>query len=357
VLLKEREESLAEAQNMAHIGNWEWDIVADKAYWSEEMYRIFKRDPQKLAPSLDEYLNYIHPDDLDYYCKVNDYTRNIRTSGLDFRIVLANGEERTLHIKSDFIYKDENLPVRVKGIVQDITERKKAEKAFVNLEIARKKEIHHRIKNNLQVISSLLDLQAEKFRDRKYVENSEVLNAFRESQDRVISIALIHEELHEGRGKDTLNFSPYLQRLVKNLFHTYTLGNADISLNMDLEEDTFFDMDTAIPLGLIINELVSNSLKHAFPERKGEIKIKLYRELNGKYNTGAESKNEDRKGTIFILKVSDNGTGLPENLDLENPETLGMQLITALVDQMDGELGVNGDCGTEFCIKFAIKEK
>jgi two-component sensor histidine kinase len=126
---------------------------------------------------------------------------------------------------------------------------------------------------------------------------------------------------------------------------------------MDLEEDTFFDMDTAIPLGLIINELVSNSLKHAFPERKGEIKIKLYRELNGKYNTGAESKNEDRKGTIFILKVSDNGTGLPENLDLENPETLGMQLITALVDQMDGELGVNGDCGTEFCIKFAIKEK
>ena len=357
VLLKEREESLAEAQNMAHIGNWEWDIVADKAYWSEEMYRIFKRDPQKLAPSLDEYLNYIHPDDLDYYCKVNDYTRNIRTSGLDFRIVLANGEERTLHIKSDFIYKDENLPVRVKGIVQDITERKKAEKAFVNLEIARKKEIHHRIKNNLQVISSLLDLKAEKFRDRKYVENSEVLNAFRESQDRVISIALIHEELHEGRGKDTLNFSPYLQRLVKNLFHTYTLGNADISLNMDLEEDTFFDMDTAIPLGLIINELVSNSLKHAFPERKGEIKIKLYRELNGKYNTGAESKNEDRKGTIFILKVSDNGTGLPENLDLENPETLGMQLITALVDQMDGELGVNGDCGTEFCIKFAIKEK
>lgn len=109
VLLKEREESLAEAQNMAHIGNWEWTLWLIKLYWSEEMYRIFKRDPQKLAPSLDEYLNYIHPDDLDYYCKVNDYTRNIRTSGLDFRIVLANGEERTLHIKSDFIYKDENL--------------------------------------------------------------------------------------------------------------------------------------------------------------------------------------------------------------------------------------------------------
>jgi len=357
LLLKEREESLAEAQKMAHIGNWEWDIVADKAYWSEEMYRIFGRDPQKLAPSLDEYLSYIHPEDLDYYCKVNDYTRNVRTSGLDFRIVLANGEERTLHIKSDFIYYDENLPVRVKGIVEDITERKKAEKALVNLEIARKKEIHHRIKNNLQVISSLLDLQAEKFRGRKYVENSEVLNAFRESQDRVISIALIHEELHEGRGKDTLNFSPYLQRLVENLFHTYTLGNANISLNINLEEDTFFDMDTAIPLGLIVNELVSNSLKHAFPDRKGEIKIKLYRELKGEYETEAGSKNGDCTGTSFILKVSDNGAGIPEYLDMENPETLGMQLITALVDQLDGELEINRDCGTEFCIRFAIEEK
>ncbi|MDM7920425.1 MAG: sensor histidine kinase, partial [Methanosarcina sp.] len=245
----------------------------------------------------------------------------------------------------------------VKGIVEDITERKKAEKALVNLEIARKKEIHHRIKNNLQVISSLLDLQAEKFRGRKYVENSEVLNAFRESQDRVISIALIHEELHEGRGKDTLNFSPYLQRLVENLFHTYTLGNADISLNINLEEDTFFDMDTAIPLGLIVNELVSNSLKHAFPDRRGEIKIKLYRELKGECNTEAGSKNGDCTGTSFILKVSDNGAGIPEGLDLENPETLGMQLITALVDQLDGELEINRDSGTEFCIKFTVEEK
>jgi PAS domain S-box-containing protein len=112
---------------MAHIGNWEWDIATDKAYWSEEMYRIFGRDPQKLAPSLKEYYDYIHPDDLDYYCKVNDYKRKVCTSGLDFRIVLANGEERTLHIKSDFILNDENNPIQVKGIVQDITERKRVE--------------------------------------------------------------------------------------------------------------------------------------------------------------------------------------------------------------------------------------
>ena len=210
---------------MAHIGNWEWDIATDKAYWSEEMYRIFKRDPQKLAPSLKEYLSYIHPDDLDYYCKVNDYTRKVRTSGFDFRIVLANGEERTLHIKSDFIFNDENIPIRVKGIVQDITERKKAEETIQKIEIARQQEIHHRIKNNLQVISSLLDLQAEKFNCKKNIEDSQVLEAFRESQNRVISMALIHEELYRGEKTDTINFSQYINELANNLFLTYRVGN------------------------------------------------------------------------------------------------------------------------------------
>ena len=94
--------------------------------------------------------------------------------------------------------------------------------------------------------------------------DSEVLDAFREIQHRVISMALIHEELHEGNGGDTVGFSSYLGKLVENIFLTYRLGNTDISLNMDLEENFFFDMNTAVPLGMIINELFSNSLKHAF---------------------------------------------------------------------------------------------
>jgi two-component sensor histidine kinase len=234
----------------------------------------------------------------------------------------------------------------MRGIVQDITERKKAEEALANIEIARKQEIHHRIKNNLQVISSLLDLQAETFRGRKGIDDSEVLEAFRQSQDRVISMALIHEELYKGGRFETLNFSPYIEELAKNLFQTYSIGNTDINLKMDLVENAFFDMDVAVPLGMIINELVSNSFKHAFPGRdKGEIQIKLQREGN-----------EDCSST-FDLSVSDNGTGIPEDLEIEELDSLGMQLVTALVDQLDGELELKRNNGTEFTIRFTVTEK
>jgi PAS domain S-box-containing protein len=396
---------------------------------------------------------------LDYYCKATDNTRKVRTSGFDFRIVLANGEERTLHIKSDFIYNDENIPIRVKGIVQDITESKKAEEKIqtlanavessndavitvslddiiaswnkgaeqvygysaeeilgkdvsilepVNLkekikqlnekikqgeriqnyetfrlrkdgklitvsitlspvfdasgklvaiskiardlterikaeeymakiEDARQKEIHHRIKNNLQVISSLLDLQAEKFQDK------EVLEAFRESQNRVVSMALIHEELYKGEGTDTLDFSTYIRELAENLFQTYSLKSKNIHLNMDLEENAFFDMDVAVPLGIIVNELVSNSLKHAFTEDgEGEIRIQLCR----------EEFNSETNKSLFSLTISDNGKGIPENLELGNLESLGLQLVSTLVDQMDGEIELKRAHGTEFRITF-----
>jgi PAS domain S-box-containing protein len=246
--------------------------------------------------------------------------------------------------------------VAISVIVRDITERKRTEEAMANIEIARKKEIHHRIKNNLQAISSLLDLQADKFRDRGCVEDSEVLSAFRESQDRVMSIALIHEELHEGKGTDTLNFSQYLERLVKNLFQTYRLGNANASLNIELEENLSFDMDIAIPLGMIVNELVSNSLKHAFIGRdKGEIRIKLCREKTGEYtNSIEESKSEGCKSSILTLTVSDNGVGIPENLVIEDLNSLGMQLVTSLVDQLDGELELKRNNGTEFAMRFTV---
>jgi two-component sensor histidine kinase len=230
-----------------------------------------------------------------------------------------------------------------------VTERRETEEFLKNIEIARKKEIHHRIKNNLQVILSLLDLQAEKFSNREFIKNSEVLEAFRENQDRIISMALIHEELYKGGDLDTLNFSSYIKELVENLFHTYNLGHTNIILNMNLEENIFLDMGTAVPLGIIINEIVSNSLKHAFIGRdKGEIQIKLHRE---------ESDNKDLNDTSFILTVSDDGIGIPESLDLKNPNSLGIQLITTLVDQLEGKLELKVTNGTEVTIRFIYNGK
>ena len=356
--LKENEKSLAEAQSMASIGNWDWNIRTNELYWSNEMFHIFGLNPQELTPTFSYFLDSVHPDDRDYVVNSIKAGSNEKPFGLDFRIVLTNGDERIVHAQKEVIFDEKNVPIRTKGIIQDITERKKAEEALANLETARKKEIHHRIKNNLQVISSLLDLQAEKFKGRESIKDSEIMESFRESQERVASIALIHEELHEGRGTDTLNFSPYLERLVKNLFRTYRVGNTDISLNMNLEENIFLDMDTAVPLGIIINELVSNSLKYAFPDKnKGEIQIELYREKPIECTSSIlKSKKEGCNSTNFILTVSDNGIGIPADFDLEKSKSLGIQLVTTLVDQLEGELELKRDNGTEFIIKFAEVE-
>lgn len=129
----------------------------------------------------------------------------------------------------------------------------------------------------------------------------------------------------------------------------------NISLTLKLEDNVFFDMDIAVPLGMIINELVSNSFKHAFKSRNdGEIQIKLHREENGGY---LKSITEICKSTSFTLAVSDNGIGIPVNLDIENLDSLGLQLVTSLVDQLDGELELKIDNGTEFTVRFTITEK
>jgi len=243
-------------------------------------------------------------------------------------------------------------------VAMDITEKKEAENFLKKIEEARKKEIHHRIKNNLQVISSLLDLQAEKFAVNEVYDTSKVLAAFRDSQNRVISMALIHEELYGSKEVSTLNFATYLQKLTEELFRCYNVGASEVKMILEIEENIFFDMDTAVPLGMIVNELVSNSLKHAFPGgRTGEIKIKLSSEINEKSeDRGIEDSNEACKSTSYILVVSDNGVGIPESISLEDSNTLGLQLVTILVDQLDGELELNRNSSTKFTIKITVAD-
>jgi PAS domain S-box-containing protein len=241
----------------------------------------------------------------------------------------------------------------IQGTVYDISRQKEAEESLKKVEEIRKKEIHHRIKNNLQVISSLLELQAEKFND------IEVLEAFRESQNRVATMAIIHEELYRSRNNETLDFSAYLQKLTADLFHSYTIRKGDVNMQLDIEE-IFLGMDTAVPLGIIINELVSNSLKHAFPSgRKGEVCIKLYRTEENTENKSISNiinniaaKSSVDKNIQYILVVSDNGLGFPENVDFRNTSSLGLQLVNILVEQLEGAVELEKGSGTKFKIWF-----
>ena len=131
--LKESEKGLAEAQKMAHIGNWDWDLVTGEVYWSDEMYRIFGRNPQELDATYNEFLNYVHPDDRDYVDNAIKKGLKGKPIDIDYRIILANGEERTVHAQAEVIFDEKNIPIRAKGTVQDITERKKAEEKIQNL--------------------------------------------------------------------------------------------------------------------------------------------------------------------------------------------------------------------------------
>jgi PAS domain S-box-containing protein len=369
----------------------EWKKAEEKLRESEEKYRsfiesfegvVFQFDnnflPEFMYGEVEEItgyleedflsgrfslINIIYPEDRLLFFKDHEEIQSSPYNlyrKLDYRLVHRNGKIKWLRQIYRKIQGKRGKPDKYQDNLYDITEKKEAEIALGRMEIFRQKEIHHRIKNNLQVISSLLDLQAEKFNNRKCIKDSEILEAFRESQDRVVSISLIHEELHEGAGTNTLDFSLYLKRLVKNLFNTYRLGDASISLNMELEEKIFFDMDVAVPLGLIVNELVSNSLKHAFTGRDaGEIQIKLCREESiekGKVNF-IENRSLCSQSTKFTLIVSDNGVGISRAVDIENSDTLGIQLVNLLVEQLEGEIEVKNANGTEFVIQINVVEK
>jgi len=191
------------------------------------------------------------------------------------------------------------------------------------------REIHHRVKNNMQIISSLLSLQSSN------IKNPEMRDIFMESQNRVKSMSMIHEQLYQKDDIAKIDFKIYVNGLIKSLFQIYSFGLKRIEWNVNVE-DVKLDIETAIPCGLIINELVSNSLKHAFKEAPdGKIIVNMRRDKD-----------------MITLEVSDNGIGLPANFEVEKASTLGLQLVTTLVDQLEGDMMIDVDNGTSFKITF-----
>jgi two-component sensor histidine kinase len=224
------------------------------------------------------------------------------------------------------------LASAVEALQAEIAERKRVE-TQIQSSLQEKevllKEIHHRVKNNLQIISSLLSLQSEN------INSQDPVRTFRESQDRIRSMALIHEKLYQARDISRVDFAEYVKSLTLYLSRSHLTGpGIKIVIGID---HILLDIDTAIPCGLIINELVSNSLKYAFRDgRTGEIRIAMTQD-----------------GNRYTLVVADNGSGLPPGLDFRNTPSLGLQLVNTLVDQLEGAIELDSAGGTRFKITFA----
>ena len=229
-------------------------------------------------------------------------------------------------------------PIMEKGEIKggvitftDITKRKKSEK-IIEDSLKEKdillREIHHRVKNNMQIISSLLNLQSAYFQDR------EAVNVFRESQNRIRSMALIHEKLYQSGNIAGVKLADYVQDLASHLMSSYSLDSTKIRLDTDIE-NVSLGIDNAISLGLIVNELLSNAFKYAFPNgASGEIKLSY----------------KSTEGNTSTLIISDNGIGFPEDIDFKQTESLGLQLVNTLVEQLEGNIELCRDNGTEFTI-------
>jgi two-component sensor histidine kinase len=264
-------------------------------------------------------------------------TNQVQT--LDYALTVA-GREQWFSAQVSTRQDTEGRFAGVTVVVRNITEQVRAEEqvrsALREKEVLLQ-EIHHRVKNNLQLISSLLDLQSEA------AEDSYALRVLQESQNRVKSMALVHERLYGSQDLAEIDLDNLIQGLASHLFRIYAPYADDVFLNTQTV-DLSLDVAVAIPCALIINELVSNALKYAFPMgrdkpegERNEIRVEMRKEADAR----------------AVLVVGDNGIGLPSDLDWQQPPSLGLQLVKMLTEQLGGTIELDKRAGTVFKITFA----
>jgi PAS domain S-box-containing protein len=328
--LKKSEQKYRDLVDNALVGVYRTNLTGDFLFVNEALFRMLGFS----AP--DEMINegvvarYKNHEDREAF--IQELKEKGRLNYYEVELLTKSGETKNVLISAT-LAGDEII-----GMMMDITDRKKATEkiktALKEKEILLQ-ELHHRVKNNMQVISGLIELQSLQLDDEAARE------IFNETRDRVSSMALIHENLYKASDLGNINFEEYIKTLTKHLFHSYNVDFDVVQLKIDVK-DVFLDVQVGIPCGLIINELVSNVLKHAFPKDKiGEIEVSLLPAGDGRYT----------------LIVKDTGIGFPKKLDFRKTKSLGMQLVTMLVDQLEGTIELNREHGTEFIISFPEKKR
>ncbi len=332
--LQESEANLSAAQKIAHIGNWKYELATGKITWSEEVFRIFGLDPAAGEPSYEALQAIIHPDDYSTWVSlVQAAIEQQIPYEWDHRILLPDGSCCYVEARGQVITDATGAVTALFGTVMDISERKQVEaqlKASLEEKELLLKEVHHRVKNNLQVVSSLFSLQTQ------YIDDPKVLEVLIESQNRINAMALIHEKLYQSTSLAQVDFQEYIHNLTQSLFASYHTKAQRVRLHLQVEPLPI-SLDTAIRCGLIINELVSNALKHAFREDcPGELRLAFVAQPAGK----------------ICLVVEDNGVGIATNFDIEQTNSLGLRLVKILTRKLKGELTVTRTQGTRFQIIF-----
>lgn len=331
--LRVSEERYARAINAGKVGIWEWNIQTDEIYIDPNLKAMLGYADNEIYKHFNDWLRFVHPDDVEsVQVEANAYVQGLISKyEIEHRMLHKDGSYMWFLARGTVV-RDANGKTFIAGSNTDITARKLPElqlKASLKEKEVLLKEIHHRVKNNLQVISSLLRLQAG------YIKDEQALDIFRDSQNRVRAMAMIHENLYQSNDLARIEFSDYLRNLTNNLIRSYAINrNIKIKLNVD---QILLRIDTAIPCGLIINELVSNSIKHGFiNSEQGEIYVEFLVLETGKYS----------------LTVSDNGVGFTEDIELRKNQSLGLQLVWNLVEQLEGSIAFHTKSGTLFAITF-----
>lgn len=335
--LERKELELEKAQRIGKMGSWTWNIQDNRLHWSDEVYDLLGLDPETYQPTIEKFRNMLPHDDRK---KVLALVKQIKNGGqwqdIELKVNKPDGSDIFIREKGEITFNEQNNPVKVSGTIQDITEQKENEKKLKNA-IKEKdlllSEVHHRVKNNLAIIHGLLQL--EMFN----TDDEQLKNILYQSQMRIHSMALIHETLYSSGDFANIKFGAYIDELITLLIDTYGNETKEISVNLEAD-DVKLNINQAIPCALMVNELLTNSLKHAFPEQDtGTITVKIIEEKQN-----------------VTVNVSDNGIGFEKIPDPETSNTLGLTLINKLNAQLNGNLTIANDDGASFEVTFRKKD-